>query len=187
MIYLASKSPRRRELLDQISIRYEVIDVDIDETWDGKAAAHIHVPMLALRKARAAYDSVSNNPHRPVLAADTEVFLDDKPLGKPDNIDAAVNMLQQLSGRTHQVYSAVALIADQDYTALSISRVSFRPLSIDECRKYVETGESLDKAGGYGIQGHAAGFISELHGSYSGVMGMPLFETTELLRQANLL
>lgn len=187
MIYLASKSPRRRELLDQIGVRYEVISVDIDETWDGKTAAHIHVPMLALRKARAAHDSVSEKPHRPILAADTEVFLDDKPLGKPDNIDAAVNMLQQLSGRTHQVYSAVALIANLEYTALSISQVCFRPLSIDECRAYVETGEALDKAGGYGIQGRAAGFISELRGSYSGVMGLPLFETTGLLRQANLI
>lgn len=185
MIYLASKSPRRRELLDQIGVSYELIEVDIDETWHGDPA-RIHVPELALKKARAAHASLNGRPDKPILAADTEVFLDDAPLGKPANEDDALAMLMRLSGRTHHVYCAVALLTNIEAVELSISRVSFKPLTESECRAYIAGGEALDKAGAYGIQGHAAAFVSRLEGSYSAVMGLPLFETAKLLQQAGI-
>lgn len=183
MIYLASKSPRRHQLLDQIGVRYETMPVDIDESWRGEPA-RIHVPELALKKARAARGALNND--IPILAADTEVFLDDTPLGKPADKDAALAMLMQLSGRTHHVYCAVALLTHIESVQLCVSRVSFRPLTETECRDYIAAGESLDKAGGYGIQGRAASFISHLEGSYSAVMGLPLYETAELLRHAGI-
>ncbi len=185
MIYLASKSPRRRELLDQIGVRYEPISVDIDETWHGEPG-RLHVPALALQKARAARELLGTEADRPILAADTEVFLDDAPLGKPADEDDALAMLLRLSGRTHHVYCAVALLTNIEAVELSISRVSFKPLTEAECRSYITSGESLDKAGGYGIQGRAAAFISRLEGSYSAVMGLPLFETAKLLEQAGI-
>lgn len=183
MIYLASKSPRRRELLGQIGIAYEIIDVEVDETWRG-VPARLHVPELALRKARAARDTLNGETDKPILAADTEVFLDDEPLGKPANEATALEMLRRLSGRMHHVYSAVAVIADNEVVELNISRVCLRPLTVDECRSYIASGEALDKAGGYGIQGKAAAFINRLEGSYSAVMGLPLYEAAELLRKA---
>lgn len=184
MIYLASKSPRRRELLDQIGVQYKLIDVDIDEAWQGEPA-RIHVPELAVRKARAA-GSTLGNIDKPVLAADTEVFLDDEPLGKPADQNDAMDMLMRLSGRTHHVYCAVALLTNIEAVRLCTSRVSFKPLTEAECRAYIASGESLDKAGAYGIQGRAAAFISRIEGSYSAVMGLPLFETAELLREAGI-
>lgn len=185
MLYLASKSPRRRELLDQIGVPHETLPVDIDETWHGQPA-RIHVPELALRKARAARELLDDKNDRPILAADTEVFLDDRPLGKPADEAEALQMLQQLSGRVHHVYCAVALITHMESVELSVSRVSFRPLTKAECHAYIASGESLDKAGGYGIQGKAAAFINRLDGSYSAVMGLPLFETARLLEQAGI-
>lgn len=185
MIYLASKSPRRRELLEQIGVQYELIDVDVDETWQGKPA-RLHVPELALCKAHAARKILDGNAGKPILAADTEVFLDDEPLGKPGTDDEAMAMLRRLSGRTHHVYCAVALLTNIESVKLSTNRVSFKPLSEAECRAYIASGESLDKAGAYGIQGRAAAFINRLEGSYSAVMGLPLFETAELLQQAGI-
>ena len=185
MIYLASKSPRRRELLDQIGVPYEILEVDIDETWQGDPA-RIHVPDLALRKAKAAHASLDGGTDKPILAADTEVFLDDEPLGKPESEDEALEMLMRLSGRTHHVYCAVALLTNIEAVELNISRVSFKPLTETECRAYIASGEALDKAGAYGIQGRAAAFISRLEGSYSAVMGLPLFETAKLLQQAGM-
>lgn len=182
-IYLASKSPRRCELLDQIGVSYEIISVDIDETWQ-EEPARIHVPALALKKARAAHAQLNGQAGKPILAADTEVFLDDQPLGKPGNEEEALDMLMRLSGRMHHVYSAVAVIAQTEIVELNISRVCLRPLTVDECRDYIAGGEALDKAGAYGIQGRAAAFISRLEGSYSAVMGLPLYETAELLRKA---
>lgn len=188
MIYLASKSPRRRELLDQIGVQYEIVEVDIDETWDPAVPARVHVPQLALDKARAAKAMLDNNPNHPILAADTEVILDDDVLGKPANTEDAVAMLMRLSGRTHHVYCAVALNAgEKEQSLLNISQVSFRPLSEQECHAYVATGEPLDKAGAYAIQGRAAAFISRLEGSYSAVMGLPLYEAAELLRRAGVI
>ncbi|MCS3903957.1 septum formation protein [Methylohalomonas lacus] len=185
MLYLASKSPRRRELLDQIGVTYETLSVDMDETWQGDPA-RIHVPELALKKARAAREQLGEVNDKPILAADTEVFLDDQPLGKPTDEDEALAMLMRLSGRTHDVYCAVVLLTHIESVELSLSRVSFRPLTETECRAFIASGESLDKAGGYGIQGRAAAFINRLEGSYSAVMGLPLFETARLLEQAGI-
>lgn len=184
-IYLASKSPRRRELLEQIGVPYEIASVDIDETWRGDPA-RLHVPALALKKARCALESLDGKSAKPVLAADTEVFIDDAPLGKPADENEAFDMLMRLSGRTHHVYSAVALLTHIESVELSISRVSFQPLTEADCRAYITSGEALDKAGAYAIQGRAATFISRLEGSYSAVMGLPLYETAKLLQQAGI-
>ena len=181
-VYLASRSPRRRVLLEQINICHEVIDVRIDESWDGKETAKDYVTRLALEKARAG--SAIRQKDYPVLAADTEVVIDAEILGKPAGRDAAITMLQKLSGRTHQVYSAIALIDKKETVRLQISQVSFKPLTQEECAAYCDTQEPFGKAGAYAIQGKAAAFISNLEGSYSGVMGLPLFETAELLQQS---
>ena len=179
-IYLASRSPRRRQLLEQLHVEFEIVDVDIDETWDGKEPAEQFVTRLALEKARAGRQKTGNS--APVLAADTEVVLDGRLLGKPANRADAISMLQNLSGRGHEVYCAVALIDAKETTAISINRIRFRPLTVAECEAYCDTGEPYDKAGGYGIQGRAAAFVTRLEGSYSGVMGLPLFETAGLLK-----
>lgn len=187
MIYLASKSKRRQELLRQIGVEFQVVPVSIDEHWDGREPARVFVPRLALAKARAARTLLARDDPLTVLGADTEVVLDDAILGKPEDEQAAVEMLLELSGRTHHVYSAVALVtALGEDVKLSVSRVSFRTLSEAECRAYVATGEPLDKAGAYAVQGLAAAFIERLEGSYSGVMGLPLYETAELLRNSGL-
>ncbi len=123
----------------------------------------------------------------PVLAADTEVVLDDIVMGKPENKDDAFKMLGKLSGRTHNVYSAIALIDEDEHIKLNTSRVCFRPMARDEIFDYCETEEPLGKAGAYAIQGQAARFIARLEGSYSGVMGLPLYETAELLRSIDLI
>jgi len=179
-IYLASRSPRRRELLDQIGVDFEIIDVDIDESWDGNETPRDFVSRLALEKARAG-KAIAQEP-LPVLAADTEVVLDDEIMGKPVDKDDVIKMLQKLSGRTQYVYSAVALIDEAEQVKVSTSLVCFKALTIDECHAYVETGEPMDKAGAYGIQGKAAAFISRMEGSYSGIMGLDLFEASELLK-----
>lgn len=183
-IYLASRSPRRHQLLEQLDIEYEVIGVDIDETWDGVEPAKKYVKRMALEKAQEARETVNNQ--QPILAADTTVVLDDDILGKAKTSEDAMTMLSMLSGRTHHVYSAVALLTDIEHVQMNISRVSFRPLTKEEIGAYCETGEPLDKAGAYAIQGKAAAFISRLEGSYSGVMGLPLYETVALLRSAGL-
>ena len=182
MLFLASKSPRRRELLGQLGIPFEVLAVNIDETWGGGGDINDFIVTLALDKARAGKQLVQ--PGDAVLAADTEVIIDDQVLGKPRDAQHAVEMLQRLSGRAHRVLSAIAVIGAEERTALNISRVSFKSLTPEECRRYCATGEPLDKAGAYAIQGRAAAFITRLQGSYSGVMGLPLFETGQLLRNA---
>jgi septum formation protein len=183
-IYLASKSPRRAALLDQIGIRYELLDVAVDETWDGREAARDFVTRLALEKARAGR-RVAASP-RPVLGADTEVVLDDRLLGQPADRAAALTMLESLSGREHLVFSAVALVQDTEDVRVSVSRVRFKPLTPEERARYCDSGEPYGKAGGYAIQGRAAIFIARLEGSFSGVMGLPLFETGELLENAGI-
>jgi septum formation protein len=186
-IHLASKSPRRRELLEQLGIEFDVIDIDIDETWDGNEPVKNYVQRLALEKARAAKDHLGDSDHLPILAADTEVVLDDIIMGKPKDKEDAIKMLHSLSGRTHFVFSAVALIYKDENIKLNTNRVCFRPLTTDEIKTYCETGEPFGKAGAYAIQGRAAAFIERLEGSYSGVMGLPLYETSELLRSIDLL
>jgi septum formation protein len=185
MIYLASQSPRRRQLLEQIGIEYKTLKVEVDESWDGKEPADRHVLRLALAKARTGWNQIRSREPSSVLGADTVVVLNGKILGKADTVEQAGAMLRQLSGHLHQVYSAVALIDAQgrEHSVLNISQVSFHKLTDNEIESYCATGEPLGKAGGYAIQGRAAAFIERLQGSYSGVMGLPLFETAELLRK----
>jgi septum formation protein len=184
-VYLASGSPRRRELLQQIGVPFRVVGAAVDETaWSDEAAA-AYVTRLAAAKAELGWERSRETPSGPVLAADTAVVLDGKILGKPADQEDAEGMLRQLSGRTHEVLTAVALrTATGLESRISRSEVTFRRISAAETQAYWETGEPADKAGAYAIQGRAAVFIAELRGSYSGVMGLPLFETAELLGEA---
>lgn len=180
MLYLASKSPRRKELLEQLGVEFETLSVNIEEIWDGRESAQEYVSRLALAKARAGRALAEND--LPMLASDTEVVLDGIILGKPQNNADAIAMLMSLSGKTHEVYTAVALLHKTERILVSVNQVSFKELTEDECRRYSETGEPQDKAGAYAIQGGAAAFICGLDGSYSSVMGLPLVETAELLK-----
>jgi septum formation protein len=184
-VFLASGSPRRRELLQQIGVPFQVLPATADETTRPGEVATDYVLRVAVAKGRAGWDRSTRNV--PVLAADTAVVLDDRILGKPANAGDALRMLRLLSGRTHQVLTAVALLtANGAATRLCRSEVTFRAISAAEAAAYWQTGEPHDKAGGYAVQGKAALFISELRGSYSGVMGLPLFETAELLTAAGM-
>jgi septum formation protein len=186
-LYLASASPRRRELLEQIGVAYRLLAVTVDEEPHSGESPEIYVLRLALEKARAGYACVANRVAGWVLGADTSVVVDHDILGKPRNQEQGVAMLRRLSGVTHHVYTGVALVGrDGEGTRLSVNAVSFRSLSQRECEDYWRSGEPLDKAGGYAIQGRGAMFISRLEGSYSGVMGLPLFETAELMREFGL-
>ena len=188
LIYLASRSPRRCQSLEQIGVAYEVIDVEVDESWDGREPPHEHATRLAIAKAMAGINK-RRDAQIPVLAADTVVTLDDEILGQPQNREEGLAMLAKLSGRCHTVITAVALADTAETkpkTAINTSRVHFRPLSTVECEAYWDSGEPLGKAGGYAIQGLAAMFIERIEGSYSGVMGLPLFETTNLLQDYGL-
>lgn len=185
MLFLASKSPRRQQLLQQIGVEFEFVDANVNEDWDGIEPAQQHVERLALEKARAGLAKIKGGTGDAVIGADTAVVLDDRILGKAENEDDARRMLLSLSGRMHHVYTAVTLITPaREQTRTSSSRVWFRPLTREEIESYCSTGEPLGKAGAYAIQGRAAAFIERLDGSYSGVMGLPLFETCALLRCA---
>ncbi len=182
-IYLASRSPRRRQLLEQIAIPYETIEIAIDESWDGCEPVGIYTQRMAVGKAQAAARAKPG--HRlPILAADTSVAIDNRILGKADTAADAIRMLKALSGKTHQVYTAVTVLTDVEKTRLNVSRVHMQALNDDEILGYCETGEPLGKAGGYAIQGRAAAFIEHLEGSYSGVMGLPLYEVAALLNES---
>jgi septum formation protein len=181
-IYLASNSPRRRELLDQVGVRYGWLSSGIEETLTPGESPEVFVLRLALEKARAGLKARDRRPLLPVLGADTVVVLDDQVLGKPETHEQGSAMLTQLSGRTHRVLTAVALVdGEREATRLSVSHVTFRDIGAEEIERYWQTGEPWDKAGGYAIQGRGAVFIERLEGSYSGVMGLPLFETALLL------
>jgi septum formation protein len=182
-IHLASQSPRRRDLLQQIGVRHAVLEVAVDETPLPREAPAEYVLRLALAKARAGH---ALRPERPVLGADTAVVVDDSILGKPADRADAIAMLGRLGGREHRVLTAVALVGEREETRLSVSHVRFRPLAAGEAAAYWATGEPADKAGGYAVQGLGALFVESLSGSYSGVMGLPLFETGELLRRAGI-
>jgi septum formation protein len=186
-IYLASRSPRRRELLTQVGVRFAVLEADTDETRHPGEQPEDYVLRLALEKARAVRQSMPRADDRPVLGADTAVVIGERILGKPEDREDALGMMRLLSGRAHRVLTAVALIGtDGERTDLSETRVTFRTLDEDEVLRYWRTGEPRDKAGGYGIQGYGALFVSGLNGSYSGVMGLPLFETGRLLSQVGI-
>lgn len=186
-IYLASRSPRRAALLEQIGVRFAVREAQVDESLHPGEHAEDYVLRVALDKARWVRAALPSHDRRPVLGADTAVAIGERILGKPGSRDEAIGMLRLLSGRTHRVLTAVALIAaDGERTDLCESRVTFRSLDEAEVRRYWATGEPCDKAGAYGIQGFGAVFVSALHGSYSGVMGLPLFETGRLLGQVGI-
>jgi septum formation protein len=178
-IILASASPRRSELLKQIGISHRIMAVDINETPLANESPLAYVERVAAEKSAAC--QVLLNDNLPVLSADTSVICDGEIMGKPLDLDHAVSMLSRLSGRSHQVYSAVSLRGDAHWQALSISEVKFKPLSTDEIIAYWQTGEPCDKAGAYAIQGLASTFIESITGSFSGVMGLPLYETAQLL------
>jgi septum formation protein len=182
-IYLASASPRRAELLGQIGVSFTVLNVGVDERHRPGETPVDYVTRLALAKARAGKALLDANDPCPVLGADTTVVAADRIMGKPRDMEDAVAMLLELSGRTHQVISAVALAGATAAVRVSSSDVKFRTLSVAECQAYWETGEPQDKAGGYAIQGRAAQFVERLEGSYSGVMGLPLYETALLFKE----
>jgi septum formation protein len=193
-IYLASRSPRRRELLAQIGVRFHLLlfrdkpetDAELDEAPLAGEAPEAYVERVARAKALAGWKRLEqrNLPRAAVLAADTTVALDGRILGKPADRREAAAMLAELSGRRHQVLTAVAVKHEAQFeSVLSVSDVEFKPLSADEIRQYCATGECDDKAGAYAIQGRAAQFIVELRGSFSGVMGLPLYETVQLLER----
>lgn len=183
-IYLASNSPRRRELLDQIGVRYDWLASGVDERIQPGEGAEVFVLRLALDKARAASDGLSEKSALPVLAADTVVVVDQAVLGKPESDRDGLRMLELLSGRSHRVLTGVAMVdGEREGSRLSVSHVSFREITQRERENYWATGEPRDKAGGYAIQGRAAVFIEQLEGSFSGVMGLPLFETAQLLEE----
>jgi septum formation protein len=184
LVCLASVSPRRRELLTQIGVPHIVVAADIDETAMPGEAPRDYVVRMARQKALTVRE---RGERLAVLAADTTVVLDNIIYGKPRDRDDGIAMLGRLSGRTHEVLTAVALAQSSDVILrLSVSTVCFRGLTPQECAAYWDTGEPRDKAGGYAIQGAAAVFVESLSGSYSGVMGLPLFETAELLRAAGI-
>ncbi|CAL60758.1 Maf-like protein [Herminiimonas arsenicoxydans] len=196
-IYLASKSPRRRELLRQIGVEFELLLLrdhtprgpEVSEIVQPNERAEDYVARVTLEKAAFAQKTMwwRKLPLRPILAADTTVVLDGRILGKPANTAEAVAMMQALSGHTHQVLTHVAVLhGEQIYQTTQRSDVAFTKLSDEMIRAYCATAEPYDKAGGYGIQGQAALFIQDIAGSYSGIMGLPLFETGKLLEQAGL-
>ena len=183
LIWLASASPRRSALLKQIGIAHEVRPVDLDESANREESPSGYVQRLARAKAEALWSRLSADQRLPVLGSDTTVALGNEILGKPRDRDDGLRMLRALSGRTHQVYTAVALQHEHGCDArVSVSDVTVKSLSDDEIAAYWETGEPADKAGAYGIQGRAAVFIERIAGSYSGIVGLPLYETGELLR-----
>ncbi len=193
-LYLASRSPRRRELLTQIGVQFDTIifrnppreDPEIDESVHPGEAPLAYVHRVASAKAEHGWRIVKWRKlwAQPVLAADTTIELDGEIIGKPlDPLDAR-RILQRLSGQTHRVLTAVAVAFEgRTESVVSVSEVKFGAIAEDEIERYVASGEPMDKAGAYGIQGHAGLFIAQLSGSYTGVMGLPLFETGQLLRR----
>jgi len=197
-IYLASKSPRRRELLRQIGVEFELLTLrndsargpDVTElVYPGEAALD-YVARVANEKAAFAWKMIQQRrlPKRPVLAADTTVTIDGEILGKPGSPAEAAEMLERLSGRTHQVLTSIAVHhTNMARQVTQVSQVRFATLSPASIKAYCSTPEPYDKAGGYGIQGMAALFVEHIDGSHSGIMGLPLYETAELLREAGIL
>ncbi len=178
-IILASASPRRKELLDQIKVKYRVYPVDLDETPLPNETPLDYVQRLAAEKSAACIAKLGES--LPVLAADTAVVLGDLIMGKPKDRDDALYMLRQLSGKMHKVYSAVSLRGREHGQAVSVTEVTFRLLTEAEIAAYWQSGEPLDKAGSYAIQGLGGVLVASINGSFSGVVGLPLFETAELL------
>ncbi len=196
-IYLASRSPRRRDLLKQIGVPFELLllredlrrGADVDETPLPDESPGAYVLRIAREKAAMAVRQIAYRglPQKPALAADTIVVFDGQIVGKPDDAEHAARILRALSGREHQVLTAVAVaLKEQIESQISVSSVWFRELSETDIRRYCASGEPLDKAGAYAIQGRAGAFATRISGSYSGIMGLPLAETIELLQKFNI-
>jgi septum formation protein len=184
MLYLASKSPRRRQLLEQIAVEFTVLDVDVPEVRSVGEPVLDYVSRVAREKAGAGLLQLAALKDVVVIGADTEVELDGEVFGKPVDAGDASSMLARLSGRVHRVISVVWCVAAgwEDHV-VSVSEVTIEPLDLAKIQAYVDTGEPFGKAGAYAIQGRAAAFVSHLNGSYSGVMGLPLHESSQLLRR----
>ena len=185
VVILASASPRRQELLRQIGVSFQTVEPDVDETPGHNESADAFVLRLALEKAhvglRMARERGLNG--APVLGADTCIVFDGEILGKPDDREHGIAMLTRLAGRSHEVLTGVALVDDgREQQVISRSRVTFAHLSPDEIAAYWDTGEPVDKAGAYAVQGRAATFIERIEGSYSGIVGLPLFEVAHMLK-----
>lgn len=186
-IILASASPRRRELLEQIGVLAIVQSVDIDESKKQGESVIAYVQRLATEKARTGCEIIENKNKLPVLGSDTIVELGDSILGKPVDRQQAKEMLRLLSGKKHTVHTSVAIVTVKDmFIATSSTQVQFKELKEDEIDGYLATGEADDKAGSYAIQGRAAQFIKNINGSFSGVMGLPLYETVQLLKRCGI-
>jgi len=193
-IYLASRSPRRRELLTQIGVRFDLLlfrtgareDHEVSEDWLPGETPEDYVQRVARAKAMFGTGLIASRSIvvRPVLAADTTLDVDGEIIGKPRDEADAASILTRLSGRSHRVLTAIAMARGERVEhRLSVSEVRFRELTAEEIRRYVQSGEPMDKAGAYGIQGRAAMFIEHIHGSHSGIVGLPLCETALLLRE----
>ena len=191
-VYLASQSPRRRQLLEQMGVLYELLLATSEEDAESlevvlpNEAPLTYVKRVTQLKLEAAVQRMKQRglANAPVLCADTTVALGRSILGKPENAADALRILKMLSGQTHRVLTAVALASGRKrVSAVSISQVTFAPMTLAEMKNYIATGEPMGKAGAYGVQGAAAAYISQIKGSYSGIMGLPLFETAQLLKQ----
>lgn len=191
-VYLASQSPRRRQLLEQIGIQYELLlaspeeDSEALETVMSGELPLTYVKRVTQLKLDAAVIRMKQRglPNAPILCADTTVALGRHILGKPEDAKDALRMLKMLSGQTHRVLTAVAVASNRKRAiCVSVSQVTFAPMKLSEMKSYVASGEPMGKAGAYGIQGLSASYISEIKGSYSSIMGLPLFETAQLLKQ----
>jgi len=184
MLYLASQSPRRRQLLEQLGVRFDTIDVDVAELRAAEESPADYVSRVAREKAGAGLLKLAGVPGAVVLGADTEVVLGDDVFGKPADAVQAAQMLRRLEGRAHQVITVVwCLSAGREERAVNESTVEFGALSDAALAAYIASGEPMGRAGAYAIQGRAAAFIARISGSYSSVMGLPLFETAQLLRR----
>lgn len=196
-IYLASQSPRRRQLLDQLGVRHELLlpnvqgdiaeDAEaIEAVWPNEAPKDYVQRVTGLKlDAAIARHARRQLAQAPILCSDTTVALGSQILGKPEDADDALRMLGLLAGQTHQVFTAIALqVGAKRLQAVSVSDVTFAPMTQQQMQAYVDSGEPMGKAGGYGVQGLAAAHIAHIAGSYSGIMGLPVFETAQLLRQA---
>jgi septum formation protein len=183
-VYLASSSPRRHELLAQLGIEFTVVLAEIDETPQANEAPLAYLVRMAEHKAEAAAIKIDVNDDDWIIAGDTSLVLDGEILGKPNDANHAKSMLSQLSGRGHQVYSSIAVWHQgKVQSSVNITEVSFAEIEEDEIAAYVASGEPMDKAGAYAIQGQAARWVKNINGSYSGVMGLPLYELSQLLKQ----
>ena len=183
-VYLASKSPRRKELLQQIGVEFECVSAEIDESVKTDELPLDYVQRVAHGKAIAGWSSTARRQSYPLLAADTCVVIGATILGKPNEPQQAIDMLNSLSGHTHQVMTSVVVTNGlKTLNKTSVTEVKFAKMKEQQILDYIATGDCFDKAGGYGIQGYAARFIESIVGSYSGVVGLPLFETAQLLEQ----